>query len=285
MANEIVGTRSPNGAVGVRGVADSGELSMLSAGALSGFSVAVDTGFNLLVGGVAGVQDVAVSKNSAGESDLLVGNGTPLAFTLPGAPGTSGQAQIHSLVLWKDAAIVSTVNDGLDAVGYQVVSGASATTGTQVPPSEAEIRAEIPNGATAFMAVVVNTTLVYGDESVIPTRISPNPSVVSMTNGGAGQSKVTYFASQQLGIHYFGYAWGPLCVIRFNGAATSQITDSATLVAVPSNFKPAGYTFGQMFGRNGYVDMTEDGVMSNHTGNIIAGTPIYGQITYDRPIF
>lgn len=179
MANSILGTRSPNGNVGVSGVIDSGELSMLSAGALSGFALAAVGGMNVGAGGVAGTQDVAVAKNTAGASDLLVGNGASMTFTLGAAPATSGQSRIDALVVWKDSTITSTTNNGLDAVGYQVVPGTAATTGSQQPPSEATIRASIPNGSGAFYAVIAYATVPYGATSAASVMLTPNQAALS----------------------------------------------------------------------------------------------------------
>lgn len=189
MANDIVGTRSPNGAVGVFGVVDSGELAAFNAwsipaynpptvgGVIRGFGL-VASGLTVNAGGSTTVQDVAVARNSAGESDCLVGSGPSIQFTIPVAPGTSGQSRIDALVLWKDTTVVSALNNGYDAVGYQVVSGTAAT--SPVEPTEATIRAAIPNGATAMISVLGTARIAYGQ--VAPSTLTINYSSIDATN-------------------------------------------------------------------------------------------------------
>lgn len=167
MANTYIGARSPKGSVGVRGVVDSGELSDYSAGTLSGFAGNSVLSWTISVGGVTGTQDVAVAKNPGGESELLVGTaGQKIDFVIGGAPGTPGQSRTDALVIYKDPFATSLVNDGIDTVDYQVVAGTAATTGTQVPPNDAAIRAAIPTGSLKFVAVIGYVTIAQGQTSV-----------------------------------------------------------------------------------------------------------------------
>lgn len=165
MANSYIGTRSPKGNVGVRGVVDAGELSAMSAGTLSGFAGNSVLSWTINIGGVSGTQDVVVAKNTAGESDLLVGTtGQSIAFIIGGAPGTPGQSRTDALVIYKDPFDTALVNDGIDTVDYLVVAGTAATTSTQVPPSDATIRAACPTGA--FVGVAGYVTIAQGQSSV-----------------------------------------------------------------------------------------------------------------------
>ena len=66
MANTYIRARSPKGNVGVTDVVDAGELSAYSAGVLSGFNAASAASWTLQIGGVTGVQDVAIGKNPSG---------------------------------------------------------------------------------------------------------------------------------------------------------------------------------------------------------------------------
>ena len=167
MANVYIKGRSPKGTVGVDGVVDSGELSAYTAGVLSGFGGKSVSSWTIQVGGQTGIQDTAVAKNPSGESELFAGTpGQSIGFTLPGAPGTPGQSQVHALVIYKDPFTVSVVNNAVDVIDYQVVSGTSATTGSQVAPNDAAIRSAIPSGSLKFYTVIGYVTIAYGASSV-----------------------------------------------------------------------------------------------------------------------
>lgn len=178
MANSYLGTRSPKGNVGVRGVVDAGELSVYSQGVLSGFAAAsVTASWTLNIGGVSGTQDVLVTKNPGGESELLVGTaGQAIQFTIGGAPSTPGQSRTDALVAYKNPSTTSAVNDGIDAVDYVVVAGTPATTGSQVPPSMSTIRTAI--GALHFIGVIGYVTVAQGASSVTTGNFVANRSIL-----------------------------------------------------------------------------------------------------------
>ena len=163
MANTYIRARSPKGNVGVTDVVDAGELSAYSAGVLSGFTAKSAASWTLQIGGVSGVQDVAIAKNPSGESELFSGTaGQSIPFIIGGAPGTPGQSRTDALVIYKDPFTTSVVNNGVDVTDYQVVAGTAATTGSQVPPNDAAIRAAIPSGSLKFVAVIGYVTTAYG---------------------------------------------------------------------------------------------------------------------------
>jgi hypothetical protein len=167
MANTYIRARSPKGNVGVTDVVDAGELSAYSAGVLSGFNAASAASWTLQIGGVSGVQDVAIGKNPSGESELFSGTaGQSIGFVIGGAPGTPGQSRTDALVIYKDPFTTSVVNNGVDVTDYQVVAGTAATTGSQVAPDDAAIRAAIPTGTLKFVAVIGYVTTAYGQSSV-----------------------------------------------------------------------------------------------------------------------
>lgn len=234
MANSILGTRSPNGNVGVSGVVDSGELSMLTAGALSGFALTALAGMNVAAGGVAGTQDVAVAKNPAGASDLLVGNGASMNFAIGAAPGTSGQSRTDVLVVWKDTTVLATQNNGYDSVGYSVVPGAAATTGTQQPPSEATIRAAIPNGGSAFYAIVGYVTVPYGAVNAASCTLTPVLSKFTRNNimptQDTGWINLSVISTANAGFTVYS-GWQPMYCVK-NGFVTIRGAVSPNSVRV-----------------------------------------------------
>lgn len=175
MVNAYIRAKSPKGNVGVTDVVDAGELSAYSPGTLSGFTAKSATSWTLQIGGVTGTQDVAVAKNPSGESELFVGTaGQSIAFIIGGAPGTPGQSRTDALVIYKDPFTTSVVNNGIDVVDYQVVAGTPATTGTQVPPNDATIRATIPTGSLKFVVVVGYVTIANGAGSVTTGNFTSN---------------------------------------------------------------------------------------------------------------
>lgn len=179
MANTQVRIRSPKGNVGVTDVVDAGELSAYSMGALSGFGATSAASWTLQIGGSSTVQDVAIGRNPAGESELFVGtSATTVPFIIGGAPGTPGQSRTDALVLYKDPNTTSVVNNGLDITDYAVVAGTPATTGTQVPPSMATIRSTIPTGTLKSVAVIGYVTIAYGAGSVTTGNFYKNPALL-----------------------------------------------------------------------------------------------------------
>jgi hypothetical protein len=200
MANTVLGARSPRGNVGVRGVVDSGEVSAYTAGVLSGFAATGASSWTIDIGGSSGVQDVAIARNPAGESELLVGTaGQALDFTVGGAPGTPGQSRTDALVAYKDVTVVSSVNDAIDAVDFQVVAGTAATTGSQVPPNDATIRSAITNGSTAFVAVIGYVTVAHGASSVSTGNYVKNQATLIDNNvleaGSIDSNKIDFTTS------------------------------------------------------------------------------------------
>ena len=193
--NTQFGTATPNGNVNTDAWLDStASDTLFSAGALKGFAVAPTstTGLSLNVGGTAGVNDVAIAKNVAGDTARIAGHAsTPYVLTLPGAPGTSGQSKVFSIVAYIDTTITAMVQNGVDTVGVTYVAGTAATTGSQVPPTDAQIRSAIPNGQTAFISVVANVTLAYGATAIVAGNIAANKSTMPSENV-AGATMIGY---------------------------------------------------------------------------------------------
>jgi hypothetical protein len=250
MVNSYLGTRSPKGNVGVRGVVDAGELSAFTRGVLSGFAGnSVTASWTLNVGGISGTQDVAVAKNPGGESDLLVGTaGQSIAFVIGGAPGTPGQSRTDALVAHKDPFITSVDNDGLDAVDYEVVPGTAATTGTQVPPNDATITAACPTGA--FITVIGYVTVAQGASSITTANFTRNfaaslksPLVIA---NAAERSALTPFEGMEIyradldcKEFYNGTTWQKLAINCSYDIVTAQVTTASTSYVGLSSSTPS----------------------------------------------
>lgn len=280
MANSYIGTKEPKGNVGVRQVVDAGELSAYSAGALSGFAGNSVSSWTIDIGGVSGVQDVAVAKNPGGESTLLVGTaGQKISFIIGGAPGTPGQSRTDALVLYKDPFATSAVNDGIDTVDYQVVAGTAATTGSQVPPNDATIRAAIPSGSLKFVAVVGYVTIAQGQGSVVLGNLRQNKSLLSGQSVADATERGLIVASESMEIYqrdidaklvYNGTRWkwadSPHRLGANEGATTSSggLTTSYVTRATVSSVVTQG----------GEVEIDVQGWVSNATSGADRGVSI-----------
>lgn len=201
MANTYIRARSPKGNVGVTDVVDAGELSAYSAGVLSGFTAKSAASWTLQIGGVSGVQDVAIAKNPSGESELFSGTaGQSIPFIIGGAPGTPGQSRTDALVIYKDPFTTSVVNNGVDVTDYQVVAGTAATTGSQVPPNDAAIRSAIPSGTLKFVAVIGYVTTAYGASGTTTGAYTVNQSQLNyiLSRDSSGASKAIVLTSETL---------------------------------------------------------------------------------------
>jgi len=180
--NTQFGTASPNGNTTVNGWLDQAPLSAYSAGVVSGFAVSpvLPAGFNLHVGGTAGINDFAIIKNQNGDSDTVAGNtGTPYTIAIPSVPGTSGQSQVNSIIIYKDPTLTTTIANGVDTIGLTVIQGTAAASGSQVAPTDATIRAGITNGSVIYYAVIANVTLTYGATGINATNIQSNLAKIS----------------------------------------------------------------------------------------------------------
>lgn len=170
--NNLLGQSNPNGTVGVSlGIDPAGANEAFSAGATSGFYVTPTSpaGMSVQVGGAVGVVDSALVRSASGIT-FPVGNvtGTPITLTVPAAPSTN--SRIDSVVLYVDTSVTATLTDGANAVGIEIVSGTSAS--SPVPPTEAQIRSAITNGASIAYTVLANITVSSSTSTITASNIS-----------------------------------------------------------------------------------------------------------------
>ena len=170
MAISNLGTNAPNGTVGVSGWMRNGESNRWTPGTIIGFTPV----FNGLAIQPAGGWKVnyAQAVNSNGDVMILGANVADTTSLQLSAPTTSGQSIVYSIVASVDANASTTSNNGVGLVSLLAVPGAAATTGSAVAPSDAQIRQAIPNGATAFVAVVMTVTVAYGQNSLSMGKLS-----------------------------------------------------------------------------------------------------------------
>ena len=176
MAVSNLGTNSPNGTAGVSGWMRNGESNRWTPGTIIGFTPV----FNGLAIQPAGGWKVnyAQAVNSNGDIMILGANVADTTALQLSAPTTSGQSIVYAIVASVDANASTTANNGVGLVNLLAIPGAAATTGSAVAPSDTQIRQAIPNGATAYIAVVMTVTVAYGQNALSTGNVSMNWSLL-----------------------------------------------------------------------------------------------------------
>lgn len=176
MAVSNLGTNAPNGKVGVSGWMRNGESNRWTPGTIIGFTPVFN---GLAIQPAAGWNvNYAQAANSNGDVMILGANTADTTSLQLSAPTTSGQSIVYAIVASVDANASTTANNGVGLVNLLAIPGAAATTGSAVAPSDAQIRQAIPNGATAFVAVVMTVTVAYRQNSLSLGDVSMNWSVL-----------------------------------------------------------------------------------------------------------
>lgn len=144
-----------------------------SRGVVSGFAVVQNTTLNMtvLMGGASGTKDVALALSPNGDMYTIYNkSNAQISVTIPTAPSTN--SRIDSIVLYRDLAATSSsaTTDNPAVVGYQVVSGATAT--TPVAPTDTQIRAALTNGSSAAFCVVATVVVAAGTTTITNSLIS-----------------------------------------------------------------------------------------------------------------
>ena len=172
MAISNLGTNAPNGTVGVSGWMRNGESNRWTPGTIIGFTPVFN---GLAIQPAAGWKvNYAQAVNGNGDVMILGSNTADMTSLQLSAPTTSGQSIVYAIVASVDANATTTANNGVGLVSLLAIPGAAATTGSAVAPSDAQIRQAIPNGATAFVAVVMTVTVAYGQNSLSTGNVSMN---------------------------------------------------------------------------------------------------------------
>lgn len=144
-----------------------------SDGIVSGFEVKANSpvGMSVLVGGDAGVKDVLYAKNSTGDMyTIFNGSNSPIVVTIPTAP--TANSRIDAIVVYRDVTSTGdpSLTDNPNCVGVMVVSGGSAA--SPVAPTDAEIRAKLPNGASAVYCVIRTVKVAAGVKAITDSNIN-----------------------------------------------------------------------------------------------------------------
>ena len=171
MAVSNLGTNAPNGTVGVSGFMRNSESTRYAPGIVSGFSP-VFNGLSVQPAGGSPI-NYAQAVNSNGDTEILGLNTTDTTSLQLSAPTTSGQSVIWSIVVYRDVTQSTTANNGVGSVQMVALMGAAAKTGSQTALTYPQIRSAITNGATAMLAVVMDITVAYGQNSLGAGSVFP----------------------------------------------------------------------------------------------------------------
>ena len=179
MATSNLGTNAPNGTVGVSGFMRNAESTRYAPGIVSGFTP-VFNGLSVQPAGGSPI-NYCQAVNSNGDTEILGLNTADTTALQLSAPTTSGQSVIWSIVVYRDVTQSTTANNGVGSVQMVALPGAAATTGSQTALTYPQIRSAITNGATAMLAVVMDITVAYGQNSLAAGNVFPWYSTESST--------------------------------------------------------------------------------------------------------
>ena len=183
--NTTWGTAQPNGKVKVDQWLDgSSAPAFASAGVLTGANIVpVPNSLQADVGGVAGTDDFVYAKNTQSDGVVLgnhVATPTRLTFT---APGTSGQSQVFTVLVWKSASIVGTSQNGVEEVSKPIfVAGTPAATGSQTAPTDSQIRSALGATPNDFIGTIADITIANGQTVLLMSNINRRQSMIPSQN-------------------------------------------------------------------------------------------------------
>lgn len=164
MVSSQFGTNAPNGNVGVYGWLRNADMRLYTPGVVDGFIPQFN---GLMVAPARSPYNVCLAANANGDRDILALNGVDLNARINlSAPPTPGQARCYAIVVYKLPADSATTNNGIGTVQMAAVAGPDSVAGSEVPPSDTTIRQAISGGSTAYLAVVMTITVLYGTTSL-----------------------------------------------------------------------------------------------------------------------
>lgn len=163
MVNSQFGTNAPNGSVGVSGWLRNADMRLYTPGVIDGFTPQFN---GLVVSPAHSTYNVCLAANANGDRDVLALNGVDQVKINLSAPPTPGQARCYAIVVYKLPADSATTNNGIGTVQMAAVAGPDSVAGSEVPPSDTTIRQAISGGSTAYLAVVMTVTVLYGTTSL-----------------------------------------------------------------------------------------------------------------------
>lgn len=169
--NDSVGT---NGAYGGRTSVNALNdvlASFTGRGVLSGWAVAASSGMTVSVGGSAGVRDVAIAEDNAGNRTTVDNrSSSPISVTLSAASSSSTRIDCIVAYVNNPATVLVTTIDNPSTCGIIAVQGTTSA------PDESAIRSAITadggTGSTAYYVVLATITIPAGTTDLTDTNIA-----------------------------------------------------------------------------------------------------------------
>lgn len=169
--NDSVGT---NGAYGGRTSVNALNdvlASFTGRGVLSGWAVTASSGMTVNVGGSAGVRDVAIAEDNAGNRTTVDNrSSSPISVTLSAASSSSTRVDYIVAYVNNPATVLVTTIDNPSTCGIIAVNGTTSA------PDESAIRAAITadggTGSTAYYVVLATITIAAGTTDLTDSNIA-----------------------------------------------------------------------------------------------------------------
>ena len=169
--NDSVGT---NGAYGGRTSVNALNdvlASFTGRGVLSGWGVTASSGMTVNVGGSAGVRDVAIAEDNAGNRTTVDNrSSSPISVTLSAASASSTRIDCIVAYVNNPATVLVTTIDNPSACGIIAVNGTTSA------PDDAAIRSAITadggTGSTAYYVVLATITIAAGTTDLTDSNIA-----------------------------------------------------------------------------------------------------------------
>lgn len=170
MVNSLLGTNAPNGTVGVHGWLRNADNTRFYPGVIMGFTPSF-SGMSIIP--AYDPYNVCLAINANGDMDVIALNDRDSGSQLQlSAPTSYGQSRCYAIVVSKSGNATTTANDGVGTISYTAVAGSDASRGSELPPTDATIRRQIPDGSTAYVCVVSTVQVNYGDTSLSASSVN-----------------------------------------------------------------------------------------------------------------
>lgn len=232
--NDSVGT---NGAYGGRTSVNALNdvlASFTGRGVLSGWGVTVSSGMTVNVGGSAGVRDVAIAEDNAGNRTTVDNrSSSPIPVTLSAASASSTRIDCIVAYVNNPATVLVTTIDNPGACGIIAVNGTTSA------PNDAAIRSAITadggTGSTAYYVVLATVTIAAGTTDLTDTNIAPG-SVASTGIPVIGRKTLQSFNNAYSNTSYTANARGFLrgkMFVNAAGRSANVFINGVTVAGIP----------------------------------------------------
>lgn len=187
--NDSVGT---NGAYGGRTSVNALNdvlASFSGRGVLSGWAVTASSGMTVSVGGSAGVRDVAIAEDNAGNRTTVDNrSSSPISVTLSAASASSTRVDYIVAYVNNPATVLVTTIDNPGTCGIIAVNGTTSA------PTDAAIRSAITadggTGSTAYYVVLATITIAAGTTDLTDSNIAQGAKASSNADYVAQETQV-----------------------------------------------------------------------------------------------